>query len=137
MYSLATEVNDFDIASVKKALKACYKNNCHFGLSLDKLMDRVGKDLLLFFNGNYGVIIADVREDDFEDPYLFIWGMYSEVKLDLNEVVDSLTSYAKRIKCKYITFGTTRKGWARKLKDVGVEQHHEIVCRKVLDYEKP
>ena len=136
MYKVVENLSDLDHKFVEKALKSCFERNFDPTFSIDKLIARIDADLIIMFNGNCSVVVAEMMVDDFGCLYFFIWGAYSESPVDIDELCDSVYNCATDFNCVYIEFGAQRTGWGRKLESRGLVAQPATIYRKFIDAER-
>ena len=107
------------IEAVEATTDAWIAEDIYMALKLGTCILHIGK-----LNGEYKGFIITQQQDNYGTITLHIWAAYSHGQ-DFDIIVDSTNQaieWAKKIKAEKITFSSTRKGWCRKIKQMGFVQ---------------
>ena len=101
--------------------------------SVHKLIGRAVSDLIILAHDTRdSALVCEVLIDDFGAKYLYMWGAYSNSKMDMAEVVATLEWAAKETGSSYIETISQRAGWGRIMNSIGARNITNTTYRKYI-----
>jgi len=133
MYPVIQEYSHEILNNLLVGMQKVLDRNPDPSFSIHKLIGRAVTDLIVLSrNTSDSALVCEVMVDDFGVKYLYMWGAYSNSKMDMQEVWDSLDWAAQQTQCSYVETISQRPGWGRIMAEYSTNVVPNTIYRKYI-----